>query len=409
MSTYSVDFTTYSGVENPIASDWETAYNDGVEIRLNGANYNAATDAAYGYDSSRIKPSVNVGLSKQYAEVTIGANWPASYGLGPACFVNGDNAYYIQLYSPAGYLNNRIYKIVNGSRTNLSNAAGTTTISEGDKVGLLADYNSGTGITTLTVYLNPTTYDVDGYPTDGTKTSTTDSALAGGQVGLFSSCDSTSNEAFASAFYAAGLGPGRSITSIDSPLVFGSTGNNVSVTGFNNDGTGLTIKDDVGGTYSLAMTSFSGTGDGPYSFTVPDFTSVTVDTSWIPFPDAYWGHTAVFTDGVDTSEIAATLELPSGYSLYSVGATVDTTEGSFCYGWTGTPQENDQVVYPTANNTSIVDDKIVTDQTSGTISMWYFDQTDGMLKPFDFQLGNSSIRITSGKLNTMRRRNSYLA
>jgi len=177
------------------------------------------------------------------------------------------------------------------------------------------------------------------------------------------------------------------ITAIDSPVTDGLTGNSLSVTDYTSDINSLTIE-DVGSTHIATMTIQSGTGDGPYTWDVPDVSAYTANTLGTPFDSASWTHNAVASDGTDSDTNTIVLNPKTGWDVIEVLNAV-TTQGSVFEGWVSTPSDTDQVYYPTADNTSVdADGTITTDQTTGSITMQFFDILDSKWKTFDFVLGS---------------------
>jgi len=198
---------------------------------------------------------------------------------------------------------------------------------------------------------------------------------------------------------------GTSVSAITDPVTDASTGNTFSVSGFGSDITSITLKDDVATTHTASGTIQSGTGDGPYTWDMPNITSYGTDTLGTPFDSAYWGHTAEVTDGTDTGAITIVVNEKSGWNSVDVSATPNTASGSVFFGWTGTPAQYDQVYYPTANNTSVDADGILTtDQLTGSITMVYFDQSDSKWKPFSIIISVLSGSIGLGRVIKRRRR-----
>ena len=214
MATLSYDFTSESAADPiSIGGDWGDHYtgsgSSGVVLVDNGGSVNAASrNGQGGIHTSRIVTSKGTYGRKQYCEITVGSNGVNSYCICPGVYLNGSGTgYYARIYDQGAGTgsNNRMYKIVSGSLTNL-NWMNNQDVGAGDKVGFLAD-DDGAGDTTLSFYYNSSTYDGDGFPTNGFINSYTDTStpITSGQAGLVADNTSTADEGFASAFYSAGF------------------------------------------------------------------------------------------------------------------------------------------------------------------------------------------------------------
>lgn len=178
------------------------------------------------------------------------------------------------------------------------------------------------------------------------------------------------------------------VSSIDDPIIDAETGNQFSVSNFGSDINSLTI---ANGSHSISPTVLTGTGDGPYTFDMPNVAGYSADTLGIPFDTASWGSKVVTVgDGTDTATSTTVVNPQSGWAVVEV-ASAATTEGSVFYGWTGTPADTDQVYYPMANSTAVSATGILTtNQTTGTIGMVFFDTTDSKWKPFNVVLSETT-------------------
>jgi hypothetical protein len=233
MSTLLYDFTA-EATEDPISigGEWgdhftSTSGSAGMLLADNSGSTNAQSRVGRGGRRlSSVLATKGTYGRKQYSEIIVGANVVDSYSLGPACYADGSgNCYFIRMFglgAGTGSLN-RLYRMNAGAEVNLS-IMGNPVIAVGDKVGLLVDDDGG-GDTTLTAYVNPTTYDGDGFPTDGSTGSFahTSSPLTAGQAGLASSHLSTDPvTGWVSDFYSAGftvVATGPTLTGPDTTTV----------------------------------------------------------------------------------------------------------------------------------------------------------------------------------------------
>lgn len=307
MGTRTEDFSTYS-VEDPISGGgtWEAIFNGGIRI-VDNAGTNMAFMDQGGDDVHAITVATDEFNAKQYAEVVV-QDLVWAYSLLPAVrcsAASGGNCYYLYVRdwgNPASS-NNQIKKLAAGAQSNLANMNGAAAaIVAGDKIGLLVDG------TTISWYHNPTTYDADGFPTDGLQASTTDATLATGQPGMFSDCYSTSPGTYVSSFYAAGnttVSTAPVITDIDTDEAVypGQTG--VVITGAN-FGTSGTVRlnsqaDGLGIDVAQTDTSWADTS-----------IAVTVVQGELPYGTVY-----AFVENDSAEENAAgfeiTLSPPAGY------------------------------------------------------------------------------------------------
>lgn len=226
MGTLSYDFTTQSA-EAPISFGgafevlYGTAGTQAPQLQNNGGQINASpnntsTPAAVGLTAG----TATFG-QKQYAEIVVGANWTDFNSIGGGVFLSsGGNGYFLNLDRPyASNSSNRIAKVVGTTKTTLSATLSGVTWAIGDKIGLLGEESGGT--VTLTIYRNPTGYDADGFPTDGSVTSTTDTDLTTGTAGLVAFRGSGTTAFATDAYFAGTQASGGSITGVTSVTLGG--------------------------------------------------------------------------------------------------------------------------------------------------------------------------------------------
>ncbi|KZZ72484.1 hypothetical protein A3765_28455 [Oleiphilus sp. HI0130] len=202
------DFTTGSA-EAPASfgGAYEVLYGTDTQapqLKDNGGSVNAApnntsTPAAVGITASTAEFG-----QRQYAEITVGANWTNFNSISGGVFLSaGNNGYYLHLDKPyQSQSSNRVYKVVGGTATSLAATLSGVTWAIGDKIGLLGEEVDGT--VTLTIYRNPSSYDADGFPADGSVSSTTDTSLTSGTVGLVG-FRGNGTDAYATSAYFAGV------------------------------------------------------------------------------------------------------------------------------------------------------------------------------------------------------------
>lgn len=343
--------------QSPIADDWETINNDGVEIFSN--EIRAAGLAVNGI--SAIRNVIRNFTADQYSQIQVTTALQTGDYVGPACRCSvGGNGYYFRVDGNAA--SQALYKIVSGTATQLV-VYNTAAIVVGDTLrievvgALIKVYRNGSEII-----------------------STTDTDLASGQPGVYAHWGNT-RASRADNFQADDIGA-TSITNITDPLNDGSTGNVLNTSGFGSDISSLTVRDSNTTAFSTTMLNLSGSGDN-YTFDNVDITSYIEDTAGTPFDSAYWNNEAVASDGVDSATISLNIAPMTDWAVVDVSATPSTAEGSVFYGWIGVPQQYDQVYFPTTDGTSVASDGVLsTSKLSGSIPMFYFDQTDGNWKFF---------------------------
>jgi hypothetical protein len=328
MAVLNIDFTLES-VEDPLSAGGlfeSNGVNSQLQIADNGGTNNAATR---GNDSLLVSKITEIVAGDwQYAEATIGPNFTTGYGVVACVNITGDSFYYLQLRNLAGSTtDNRIRKVVSGSNTNWNNMTATSFI-EGDRVGLLTEYN-GVDTSTVSVWKNPA-YDGEGKPNTGQLISHSDtSPVIGGEPGLAGYGISTSATGYASAAYFSGLAAaGPEIDTVDDPIQPGA--NNHTVSGF---GSTITQGSITSGTGVISFTSANDT-----SSTLP---AIADAGAAIPFGTV----TYTVGDGTDTAVTNTTYEPPVGFSYVILEAGFDTSENSFLYQYDGTPAIGDQFMF----------------------------------------------------------------
>lgn len=209
MGTLSYDFTTFSTGALSAHADWGDDYNGGADVDNNGGSNNVSNEATSGLRTTRILTSKGTYARKQYAEVVIGANPSDNASVGPGCYLDASgNGYFLRMYDLndlASGADNRLYQVAAGTGSDL-NWMSNQIIGVGDKCGLLVEL-SGTVDTKLTFFYNPTTYDGDGFPTNGELNNYTDtaSAFTSGQAGIVTITNTGSIQSFVTDFYSAGF------------------------------------------------------------------------------------------------------------------------------------------------------------------------------------------------------------
>jgi len=124
------------------------------------------------------------------------------------------------------------------------------------------------------------------------------------------------------------------------------------------------------------------TGVTASDFDIPDVSAFSGDTNGSPFTTA--SHTIQYyvDDGTDTATLAGTHNPGTGYAVVEVASAVKTS-GSVFENFVGSIPDTSQVLYPTAETTSVSSTGILTtDKTSGSISMVYWDATSKNWQPF---------------------------
>lgn len=174
-------------------------------------------------------------------------------------------------------------------------------------------------------------------------------------------------------------GPTVDDINTDEIIEDGETGVTFATTGFAGEITSTTINDGLAG-HSVACSNISSTG-GNGTFDAPDATAVVSNTAWCPFSTASHSIQATLGDGTDTDDLAITYNPATGYAVVEVASAVQT-QGSVFEDFSAAPTDTSQVLYPTADNTSITATGIITTDSTVDIDMWFWDADDGLLKPF---------------------------
>jgi len=113
-----------------------------------------------------------------------------------------------------------------------------------------------------------------------------------------------------------------------------------------------------------------------------DVTAITTPTVGNPFTSASHSITADFTDGTDSASLAVTYNPKAGYAVQEITSAVKTT-GSVFENFVGTIPDTSQVMYPTANNTSVDATGILTTDATSNFYMHYWDATSGEWDRFE--------------------------
>lgn len=169
----------------------------------------------------------------------------------------------------------------------------------------------------------------------------------------------------------------------DEIVLSGETGVTFTTSNFGSDINSAIITD--GGTASAAFTSLSGTA-GSYTANAPSILAYTTTAAaGVPLTSASHSVVAEVSDGTDTTELAITFSPPAGYALVEIASAI-TTEGSVFYNFSGgTPPDTSQVMYPTADSTSVSSNGTFSTSASGNVDMYYFDATAETWQQFSAQ------------------------
>lgn len=148
----------------------------------------------------------------------------------------------------------------------------------------------------------------------------------------------------------------------------GETGVTLTVSGFAGD---ITTVKTISGTAESIMLSLAGTGDN-YTFSNVDITSVTIAVDGSPFTTASNAVEVEATDGTASATLAVTVNPKIGHAVQEITGAVKTV-GSVFENFTGTIPDTSQVMYPTADNTTVGATGILTTDSTASIEMWYWD------------------------------------
>lgn len=201
--------------------------------------------------------------------------------------------------------------------------------------------------------------------------------------------DNTSNDGNVYSVFATTQASGGSISSIDSPVTLGSTGNNLTVTNFGGDLTSLIIE-DAGQSYSTTLT-LSGT-DPTYTFSVPDYTTnrSAVGVARCPLTTASWTLQANATDGTDIATSSITLNPGTGWAVIEL-ASATINPGTAFEKFSAPPGDTSQCLYSTVDGTTLTAAGVLdTNKLSGRLHFQLWDVADGKLKYFFVEISPSS-------------------
>jgi len=331
MATFTDDFNRSN--ENPIAIPWSMASGPGLG---NNSSRIVSNQFSGGVGTTFAVLNDLTFANDQSSSVVVTAGNSTGY-FGPAVRAssNGD-CYYVGWQEAQNRF--KVAKRVGGTETEFANV-GNTGFASGDTLGLSVSGN------VLTVSINGVVYNT--YTDNG-------SSLASGVVGIFAQGDVTRFDDF----IATGITPAIEITDVDTDNIIEDGQQDVTLTtlGFASDITAVNLKV---GTDRVALTNLSGTGDS-YTANLMDVTALTSGTVGLPFSSATYQNEIEATDGTDTAVINITRNPKAGWEVVDVVDAVNTEGSTFENRVGGAPSNASQILYPTANGTSITATGIIT-------------------------------------------------
>ena len=162
------------------------------------------------------------------------------------------------------------------------------------------------------------------------------------------------------------------IDTVDSPVLDAETGNALTTSNFGSAINSITLETSAGVNEVDASASIGGSA-GSWTFDMPSVYNTAVNVAGTPMDSASWAHTITAEDGTDSDTEVIVINPASGWARIELASPVKTA-GSVLENFIGTPVSTDQVLYPTANATSVSATGILTtDQTTGTIDMVFWD------------------------------------
>lgn len=168
----------------------------------------------------------------------------------------------------------------------------------------------------------------------------------------------------------------------DEIVLSGEVGVTLTTSNFGSDINSAVISD---GSVDVAFTSLSGTA-GSFTANAPSILAyTTTPAAGVPLTTAAHNIVVEVSDGTDTVDLGITFSPPAGYAVIQIASAI-TTEGSVFYNFTGgTPPDTSQVMYPTANSTSVSSNGTFTTSDTETVTMYYYDATAETWQQFSAQ------------------------
>lgn len=171
----------------------------------------------------------------------------------------------------------------------------------------------------------------------------------------------------------------KEIVDVDSDeiLVDGQQDVSFTVANFDND---ITTASITSGVYSAPLTGLTGTGTS-YTADLFDVSSFASDTAGVPFTSA--NHVNLFeaSDGTDTATLEITRNPKAGWVVVDTVGAVATQGSVFENRVGGAMSDNSQILYSTANNTTIGPDGTITTDAD-TVEGKAWDVDTGLWETF---------------------------
>lgn len=186
-----------------------------------------------------------------------------------------------------------------------------------------------------------------------------------------------------------------SVDTADSPVLDAEQNNEFTVSDFGSNINSAIIKDVATGNHLIDVSaSLTGTGDGPYTYDMPDVAALGANILGTVFDSASHTHVLEVSDGTDTDTIAIVINPKAGWAVQEITSAVKTT-GSVFENFLNTIADGTQVYY---QSTETVDDEqpdylvvgatgiLETNRITGSALMVFMDTTAEMAINSEFEI-----------------------
>lgn len=245
----------------------------------------------------------------------------------------------------------------------------------------------------MTHTLGSVTQDASGVIGHSATVAHTLSAVTQDANGVIGHSGSITNTLSAVTQDASGTVTAPEVTDVDTDeiIVDGQQDVAVTVDNFNSDVTQIRL---VSGSYSQVLTGLSGTGDS-YTIDLPDVSGYSSDTLGVPFTTA--SHTILLEASNATPEtgtLEVTLNPKTGWAVVEI-TNATKQPGSVFENFLSIIPDGSQVLYPTADSTSVTSTGEYYTSSSSDIDMLYWDSYLGQWHSFTAE---SSVAAITGSM-----------
>lgn len=173
---------------------------------------------------------------------------------------------------------------------------------------------------------------------------------------------------------------GGTVTDVNTDEVIddAETSNTLTVSGFGDDINEVKL---ISGAAETDVLNLAGSGDD-YTFDNIDIAALSSITAGAPLTSANNVVQIEASDGTDTDTLIVISNPKAGWAVQEITSAVKTA-GSVFEGFTGTIPDTSQVLYPTAENTTVsATGAYASDNTTTNVTMLYWDATSEQWEPF---------------------------